>query len=98
MKAAQAGFENTDITQGKTLRCSQCGWPGIGIRPAGVRVIKRDGKDVLIGLLSYYRVSSTLCSICQEMEYAVASRPWFVKAHAEYLDQIHVKKRLLGGI
>jgi len=37
-----------------------------------------------------------LCSLCQEMESAVASRPWFVKAHAEYMDQIKVKKQLLG--
>jgi hypothetical protein len=46
--------------------------------------------------LSYFRISTVLCSLCQEMESAVASRPWFVKAHAEYLDQTKVKKHMLG--
>jgi hypothetical protein len=97
MKSARARFQNTDISQEKPLRCSQCGWPGIGKRPAGVRVIRQSGKDVLVGLLSYYRVSGALCSVCQEMESAVARRPWFVEAHAEYLGQIQIKKHLLGG-
>jgi len=30
------------------------------------------------------------------MESAVANRPWFLKAHAEYLNQIKVKKQLSG--
>lgn len=65
--------------------CSQCGWPGTGIVPAGVAVIKQEGKTVLAGNLSYFRISTLLCSLCQEMESAVASRPWFVEAQAEYL-------------
>jgi hypothetical protein len=64
--------------------------------PAGVSVIKQKGKNVLIGRLSYFRISTALCSLCQEMESAVASRPWFVKAHAEYLNQIKVKKQMFG--
>jgi hypothetical protein len=64
--------------------------------PAGVRVIKQEGKTVLVGRLSYFRISTVLCSLCQEMESAVASRPWFVKAHTEYLDQIKVKQQMLG--
>ena len=98
MKTLRARFENANVTREKPLCCSQCGWPGIGKRPAGVRVIKRNGKDVLIGQLSYYRISGMLCSVCQEMESAVANRQWFVEAHLEYLDQIRVKKQLLGGI
>jgi len=31
------------------------------------------------------------------MEAAMASRPWFVKAQAEYLDEIKVKKEMLGS-
>ena len=54
--------------------------------PAGVRVIQSNGKDVLIGQLSYFRINSVLCSICQEMESAVASRQWFVEAHDEDFD------------
>jgi hypothetical protein len=76
--------------------CSQCGWPGTGKIPAGVRVIKQEGKTVLVGRLSYFHMSAVLCSLCQEMESAVASRPWFVKAHAEYLDQIKTKKTNAG--
>jgi hypothetical protein len=59
-------------------------------------VIRQQGKTVLVGTLSYFRISTDLCSLCQEMKSAVASRPWFVKAHAEYLDQMKVKKQLLG--
>jgi hypothetical protein len=62
--------------------------------PAGVSVIRQKGKNVLVGSLSYFRISTVLCSLCQEMESAVANRPWFVKAHAEYLDQIKVKKHM----
>jgi hypothetical protein len=54
--------------------------------PAGVRVIHRNGKDVLIGQLSYFRINSVLCSICQEMESAVANRQWFVEAHSADID------------
>jgi hypothetical protein len=65
--------------------------------PTGVRKITEKGKDVLIGQLSYYRMSAVLCSVCQEMESAVTSRPWFVEAHADYLKEVKVKKRLLDG-
>jgi hypothetical protein len=64
--------------------------------PAGVRVIMQEGKTVLFGNLSYFRISTVLCSLCQEMESAVARRPWFVTAHAEYLTEIKGKKKMLG--
>jgi len=79
-----------------SIRCSQCGWPGTGNLPAGVRVIKQEGKTVLFGRLSYFRISTELCSLCDEMESAVATRPWFVKAHAEYVEQVKFKKQKLG--
>ena len=78
------------------LCCLQCGWPGTGKMPAGVCVIKQEGKAVLVGNLFYFRTSTMLCSLCREMGAAVARRPWFVKAHAEYLDQIKAKKETLG--
>lgn len=65
--------------------------------PTGVRRIREDGKDLLIGQLTYYRTSGVLCSVCQAMEVALTSRPWFVEAHAEYLDELKAKKRLLGS-
>jgi hypothetical protein len=74
--------------------CSQCGWPGTGILPAGVSVVKQNGQAILIGNLSYFHLATTLCSLCQEMESAVARRPWFVRAHAEYLEQVTAKKHL----
>ena len=59
---------------------------GPGKVPAGVR----EGKTVLIGTLSYFRISAALCSLCvKKMESAVASRPWFVKAHAEHSGPNH---------
>jgi len=79
------------------LSCSHCGWPGMGKMPAGVCVMKKEGKAILVGNLSYFRTSTVLCSLCQELEAAVARRPWFVKAHAEYLDQIKAKKEILGS-
>ena len=35
--------------------------------PAGVAVIRQKGKTVLAGTLSYFRISTDLCSLCQEM-------------------------------
>ena len=96
MKEVQPGLGKQNVSPDIPLFCSQCGWPGTGKMPAGVCVIRQKGKTVLVGSLSYFRISTVLCSLCQEMESAVASRPWFVKAHAEYLDQIKVKKQLLG--
>jgi len=64
--------------------------------PAGVRLIMQDGKTVLAGRLSYFLINTAVCSLCQEMESAVASRPWFVKAQDDYLDQMRVKKQILG--
>jgi hypothetical protein len=96
MKEVQPSLEKQNVSPEMPLFCSQCGWPGTGKMPAGVRVIKQKGKTVLVGNLSYFRMSTPLCSLCQEMESAVASRPWFVKANAEYLDQIKVKKEMLG--
>jgi hypothetical protein len=91
MKEVQPSLEKQNVSPEIPLFCSQCGWPGTGKMPAGMRVIRQEGKTVLVGSLSYYRISTMLCSLCQEMESAVASRPWFVKAHAEYL----VKKQML---
>ena len=65
--------------------------------PAGVQLVKQSGKSVLIGHLTYIRMASVLCSVCAEMKSAVAARPWFLEAHGEYLDQVKVKKHILGG-
>jgi len=65
--------------------------------PAGVQVINRNGNQVLVGQLSYFRLRTTLCSVCQAMKSAVASRPWFVEAHVEYRHQIRIKRQLLAG-
>jgi hypothetical protein len=78
--------------------CPECGWPGIGEMPAGVRLVKQSDKSVLIGHLSYVRMNSVLCSVCADMKSAVAARPWFLEAHGEYLDQVKVKKHILRGI
>ena len=94
MKEVQPSLEKQNESPETPLRCSQCGWPGTGVLPAGVSVIKQNGQAVLVGNLSYFRITTPLCSLCQEMESAVARRPWFVQAHAEYLDQIAVKKNL----
>jgi hypothetical protein len=64
--------------------------------PAGVSLIKQNGKTVLAGNLSYFHIDAELCSVCREMESVMASRAWFVKAHSEYEDEIKVKKQLLG--
>jgi hypothetical protein len=81
------------------VHCPQCGWPGIGEMPAGVRLVKQSDKSVLIGHLSYvFCMNSVLCSVCADMESAVAARPWFREAHGEYLDQVKVKKHILGGV
>jgi hypothetical protein len=69
----------------------------MGNMPAGVRMIRQNGENLLIGQLCYYRTNAVLCSICQEMESAVASRSWFVEAHAEFLEQVKAKEKLLGG-
>jgi hypothetical protein len=65
--------------------------------PAGVGVIRQKDKTVLVGSLSYVRISTKMCSVCQEMESAVASRSWFVQAQAEYRDEIKVKNELLAS-
>ncbi len=96
MKEVQPSLEKQNVSSEIPLFCSQCGWPGTGKMPAGVGVIRQKGKTVPVGTLSYFRISTDLCSLCQEMESAVASRPWFVRAQAEYLAQIKVKKLMLG--
>jgi hypothetical protein len=60
--------------------------------PVGVCVIQQNGKTVLFGNLAYFRMNTVWCSLCREMESAVASRPWFVQAHAEYLNAIKGKR------
>ena len=80
------------------MQCPQCGWPEIGQMPVGVSLIEQDDKTVLVGHLTYVRMASVLCSVCEEMKSAVAARPWFLEAHREYLDQVRVKDHLLHGI
>jgi hypothetical protein len=80
------------------MQCPQCGWPGLGKMPTGVRLVTQNGKSVLIGQLGYFCMDAVLCSICKEMISAVAARPWFVEAQREYLDQVKVKKHILGGM
>lgn len=97
MKLAHANVEKTGTPAEKSSRCAECGWPGTGNLPAGALATNRNGKQVLVGRLSYFHISTALCSVCQEMKSAVASRPWFIEAHAEYLDQIEFKRKLLAG-
>jgi hypothetical protein len=94
----RAAREQRAVVKEDIVNCPQCGWPGIGEMPAGVRLVKQSGKSVLIGHLAYYRMNSVLCSVCADMMCAVAARPWFVEAHDEYLDQVKVKKHILHGI
>ncbi len=65
--------------------------------PAGVRLVRHGEKSLLIGQLTYYSVPADLCSICRTMKDAVEARLWFLEAHREYLNQIKLKKQLLGG-
>ena len=97
MKATHVNAENLEMTVEKSSPCAECGWPGMGKMPAGVRMIRQNGEHLLIGQLCYYRTNAVLCAVCQEMESAVASRSWFVEAHAEYLKQVKAKGKLLGG-
>jgi hypothetical protein len=50
--------------------------------------------DRTVVLLSHKRCVVLLCSVCEEMESALISRPWFVEPHAEYLDQT-IKRRAI---
>jgi hypothetical protein len=98
MNAVNLNVEKSDTAPSEKPRyCAECGWPGTGHMPAGVRVINGNGKQVVVGQLSYFRVTTELCSVCQDMKSAAASRLWFVEAHAEYLGQIEVKRQLLAG-
>lgn len=64
--------------------------------PAGVRVIDQHGKRFLVGQLSYYTTNAPLCSVCEDMKWAIEKRPWFIDAQEEYLSQVRAKKQLLG--
>lgn len=64
--------------------------------PAGVRVVDQNGKRALLGQLTYYETNPPLCSVCEDMKWALAERPWFIEAHEEYLYQVKVKRQLLG--
>ena len=97
MKPANLFTKNADIAKEKLTCCAECGWPGIGNMPAGVRTVNQNGSQLLIGQLSYFRIQTMRCSVCQEMIAAVENRPWFVEGHREYLKQIKAKKRLLAG-
>lgn len=80
------------------MTCPECGWPGVGEMPAGVRQMNRGGRTILLGQLTYFSTADDgpLCSVCKEMKAAVEDRPWFVEAHREYLDQVKMKRQLLG--
>jgi hypothetical protein len=64
--------------------------------PAGVRVIDQNGKRVLVGQLTYYATNAPLCSLCEDMKWALEKSPWFIEAHEEYLYELNVKRQLLG--
>lgn len=96
MQTPQSTIENAETAAPPSVCCSQCGWPGVGNMPAGIRVVRQNGKDVRVGQLSYYRTPSALCAVCQEMESAVAGRPWFAEAQAEYRNQVKAKQHLLN--
>ena len=97
MKPAHLTIENANTAKQQLTFCAECGWPGVGNMPAGVRTLSRNGRRLLVGQLSYFRIDTKLCSLCQEMMAAVECRSWFIKAHKEYLNQIRVKKQLLAG-
>lgn len=79
------------------MTCPECGWPGVGMMPAGVRQVVRDGKRVLLGQLTYFPAEEgPLCSVCRDMKWTVVERPWFVEAHREYLEQVKLKNKLMG--
>jgi hypothetical protein len=80
------------------MHCPQCGWPGLGRMPTGVRLVTQNGKSLLIGQLAYFCTDALLCSVCEEMMSAVSARSWFVEAHRAYLDQVKVKKHIMGGL
>ena len=65
--------------------------------PTGVRLSKQGDKSALIGRLTSFAKETALCSVCEEMKFAVEARPWFVKARGEHLGQVKVKKQLLEG-
>ena len=65
--------------------------------PAGVRLERENGKSVLVGHLTYFLAPGELCSVCSDMNNAVASRTWFVEAHRDYLNQVKTKAKLMGG-
>lgn len=90
-------MDENAVTSQKLKPCCECGWPGVGNLPTGVRTLNGGGGRVLFGQLSYFFIRTELCSVCQEMLTAVENRPWFVEAHHEYLDQIELKKQLLAG-
>lgn len=96
MQTPQSTIENADTVASRPMRCSQCGWPGIGLMPAGTQVVRQDGKVIVVGQLSYYWIRSVLCAVCQELESAVAGRPWFARAQAEYRNQVKAKQHLLN--
>lgn len=81
------------------MTCRECGWPGVGKTPTGVRQLNRGERAVLVGQLTYISTvgGDGLCSVCKDMQAAVEERPWFVEAHGEFLEQVKTKKRLLGG-
>lgn len=64
--------------------------------PAGVCVVNEDGKKVLVGQLSYFSTNTPLCSVCEDMRWAVENRGWFLEAQEDYLYQVKLKRKLLG--
>jgi len=78
------------------MSCPECGWPGAGKMPTGARTMNQDGKRVLVGQLSYFVTNPPLCSVCEDMKWALEQKPWFIEAHQDYLYQVKVKKQLMG--
>jgi hypothetical protein len=97
MKPVPLLVESTDAIEGKCAGCAECGWPGVGTMPAGVRIVNENGSQRLVGQLSYIYIRTRLCSVCQEMADTVQRKPWFVDAHSEYLNEIELKRKLLAG-
>jgi len=71
MKEVHPSLEKQNASQGTPLCCSQCGWPGTGKMPAGVCLIKQEGKTVLVGSLSYFGTKNPMDSV-PSMQFHIA--------------------------
>ncbi len=64
--------------------------------PAGVCTVSENGKRVVVGQLKYFSTNAPLCSVCEDMKWAIEKKPWFIEAHEDYLYQVKIKRKLLG--